>query len=310
MTLDTDGTNFTAVRVEALVDPALPSTGPGRTPHGNFVLSEISLAAAPRDGSSGEQPVKLTAAQADFSQNSFPAAAAIDGNPKTGWAIHGPGAWNVNRTAKFALQQPAGYPSGTRFTVRLAQLHGQQHTLGHLRVSLGRPVANGQPAASGRQLLEAQFERWLAEQSQKAAHWQPLRPASAVANTPYLTVLDDRSVLAGGDQSKRDVYDLKFDVAPPGITALRLEVLPDDSLPRRGPGRVSYEGPFGDFVLSEFTVAAGGQPVRVTGDSQSFGNAATAIDGDPQSGWSINGQQGRAIKLSSRWKSPWPTLPG
>ena len=42
----------------------------------------------------------------------------------------------------------------------------------------------------------------------------------------------------------------------PRITALRLEALPDDSLPKRGPGRIAYEGPFGDFFLSEFTRAA------------------------------------------------------
>src|SRR5438445_9331590 len=32
-----------AIRVEALTDSALPSKGPGRTPHGNFVLSEINV---------------------------------------------------------------------------------------------------------------------------------------------------------------------------------------------------------------------------------------------------------------------------
>ena len=31
------------------------------------------------------------------------------------------------------------------------------------------------------------------------------------------------------------------------VTALRLEVLPDDRLPERGPGRCYYEGRKGDF---------------------------------------------------------------
>lgn len=38
---------ITAVRIEALTGPHLPGPGPGRTAHGNFVLNEIELAAAP-----------------------------------------------------------------------------------------------------------------------------------------------------------------------------------------------------------------------------------------------------------------------
>ena len=114
---------------------------------------------------------------------------------------------------------------------------------------------------------------------------------------PLLTVLDDGSVLASGDMTKRDVYDLAFRGDFQGVTALRLEVLPDDSLPKHGPGRVYYEGPFGDFFLSEFTLSADGKPVKFARASQSFGtSAAAAIDGDPQTGWSINGGQGRAAR--------------
>jgi hypothetical protein len=121
-----------------------------------------------------------------------------------------------------------------------------------------------------------------------------LRPAEAKGNVPLLSVLDDSSVLAGGDMSKRDVYDLTFRDDFRGVTALRLEVLPDERLSRRGPGRVYYEGPFGDFFLSELTLSAGGRPAKFAGASQSFGTkASAAIDGDPLTGWSINGGQGR-----------------
>jgi muconolactone delta-isomerase len=43
----TDLTGITAVRLEALTDERLPGPGPGRTGHGNFVLSHIELAAEP-----------------------------------------------------------------------------------------------------------------------------------------------------------------------------------------------------------------------------------------------------------------------
>jgi hypothetical protein len=82
------------------------------------------------------------------------------------------------------------------------------------------------------------------------------------------------------------------------VTALRLELLPDESLPKKGPGRVYYEGPFGDFFLSEFTVTADGSPVKLSRATQSFADgantAAKAIDGNPLTGWSINRGQGRA----------------
>ena len=62
-------------------------------------------------------------------------------------------------------------------------------------------------------------------------------------------------MVASGDQSKRDVYEVTLDAAGlKGITAICLEVLPDARLPKRGPGRVSYEGPSGDFFLSEITL--------------------------------------------------------
>ena len=127
--------------------------------------------------------------------------------------------------------------------------------------------------------------------------WTTLRPVEAKSVLPRLTVQEDDSVFVSGDQSKRDLYTLKFAGELRGITAIRLEVLPDDRLPRHGPGRVYYEGPIGDFFLSEFKVTGHGKPVALKRATHSFAadkaGAQTAIDGDPQSGWSINGGQGR-----------------
>jgi hypothetical protein len=145
--------------------------------------------------------------------------------------------------------------------------------------------------------LERKFNEWLEREAARTVRWTVLRPAEAKANLPLLTVLDDDSVFASGDQSKRDVYDLAFRTDLHGITAIRLEVLPDERLPKHGPGRVFYEGAAGDFFLSEFTVTAGGRKVPLAKASHSFasGNytAQNALDGDPQTGWSINGGQGR-----------------
>ncbi|HEX6984520.1 MAG TPA: DUF1553 domain-containing protein [Planctomycetaceae bacterium] len=84
------------------------------------------------------------------------------------------------------------------------------------------------------------------------------------------------------------------------ITAIRLEALPDDRLPAGGPGMTYYEGTPGDFFLTEFRLAAGGRPVAVATATHSYAKnrfgsnpaaAAMAVDGDMQTGWSVDGRQ-------------------
>ena len=114
---------------------------------------------------------------------------------------------------------------------------------------------------------------------------------------PLLTVQPDNSVFASGDASKNDKYHLKYRTDLRGVTAIRLEVLPDDRLPRHGPGRVYYEGSPGNFLLTDFSLHRGGNklPFARAIDSFHSGNftAAKAIDADLQSPWEIDGGQGR-----------------
>lgn len=146
--------------------------------------------------------------------------------------------------------------------------------------------------------LTQEFDAWLAAESAKAIAWTTVRPASATSNSPQLTILDDNSVLSTGDLTKRDVYTLRFNSPLPNLRAIRLEAIADDRLPKRGPGRTYFEGPLGDFVLSELVVTVNGQPAKLTAATQSFANgkhdAATSIDGNPATGWSISGAQGRS----------------
>jgi hypothetical protein len=295
--MESHQSDVTQLRLETLADSSLPHRGPGRTPHGNFVLSEITVSATPLDTPTAAQPIKLAGAMADFAQDGFPAMNAIDGKVQTGWAIHGKDPWNVNRTATFMFDKPAGFAKGTRWTIRLDQQHGSQHTIGRFRLSLGRPVNDPRPMEVRRQAnLTKKFEAWLRDEAKRAVHWHVLRPTEAKSNLPLLRVLGDNSILVDGDMTKRDIYDLNYHTDFTGITAVRLEVLPDDSLPRRGPGRVYYEGAFGDFFLSEFTVEADGKPIKFRRATQTRADgantAAAAIDGDPKTGWSINGGQG------------------
>jgi len=155
--------------------------------------------------------------------------------------------------------------------------------------------------------LVAAQQQWEASQ----VPWTPLRPSSQQSlENVTLTLRDDLSLLASGNNPATDTYTLSFNDVPAGVTAFRLEVLPDDSLPRRGPGRAGN----GNFVLSEFRGelrAADGSvtPIKFQNPSASYeqtgaadGNpfgkwaVAAALDGDSQGkkwGWAIMEQVGQ-----------------
>ena len=94
------------------------------------------------------------------------------------------------------------------------------------------------------------------------------------------------------------------------MTALKLEVLPDDSLPKKGPGRYSS----GSFYLSELQVAvapkSGGNSIlAVVGDAsasfeQSSRQVLNAFDGDPNSSWGILPRTGEANWAVFELKEP------
>ena len=65
-----------------------------------------------------------------------------------------------------------------------------------------------------------------------------------------LAVREDSAILVSDINAATDTYELTFSHLPPNVTAFRLEVLPDDSLPNKGPGRAGN----GNFVLTEFIV--------------------------------------------------------
>ena len=292
----TDAQTAASLRLEALTDPALPSTGPGRTPHGNFVLTDLKVQVALRDHPAQNIPVKLAQASADFSQQNFPVAHAIDQDPKTGWAIQGSGQWNTTRTATFVFDKPVKAASELVWMVTLDQRFGSQHTLGKFRISVGATPEN-QSDERGSELFERHFAAWQAEARKQAVRWTVLQPTSASSEVPVLKVLDDHSILSCGDLTKRDVYTVEFATPVPAFTALRLEAIPDDRLPARGPGRIYYEGPAGDFFLSQISATANEKPLTFQKAVHSFASGAStaekAIDADPQTGWSINGGQGQ-----------------
>ncbi len=286
------------LRLEALTDPALPKTGPGRVAHGNFVLSEIIVTAAPKGAPEQARLVKLVHAEADVSQKGFEVEKAIDGQTNTGWAVYREGTkLNAPHTATFTFEQPVSFPAGTNLTVRLEQQYGQQHTLGRVRFSVPNDAPAKPVAEKRRELLEQSFAKWLEHERAHTVRWTALNPVEAKSNLPLLTVEKDGAVFVSGDMSKSDTYELKYHSVLHGITAIRLEVLADERLPHHGPGRIFYEGAPGDFMLSNIELLSGGAKQPWSGASHSFAKenfgADKAIDDNLQTGWSIDGGQGR-----------------
>ncbi len=299
VTMETALTNVGRIKLEVLPDDSLPAKGPGWSESGNFVLNEISVTAAARDGSGQPVPLVLHEAVADFSQDGFDVARAIDGKPDTGWAVAGGGDWHVKRTAFFRIKDAPAFASGTRLTVRLDQQFGQRHLLGRFRLSLAEEEIDPRPLEIRRRAhRDRRFEVWAAGERERARPWTLLKPVAARGSVPVLSIEEDGSVFVTSDQTKSDTYEVTLNPAMEAITALRLEVLPDDRLPRHGPGRVDYEGPIGDFFLSTFSVSVDGRPVSLVRATASYSkdanhDAAKTIDADAQSGWSIDGGQGR-----------------
>lgn len=147
----------------------------------------------------------------------------------------------------------------------------------------------------GASALSQAFDTWENQASSRAIQWTVLKPHAMQSSKPYLTLQDDNSVLAGGDIAKSTTYDLSFADVPLGITAIRLEALPDDSLPGHGPGMAFYELEHGDFFLSELSLKCDGHDCKLAKSDQTFGSPAKdAIDGNPLTGWRITGGTGKA----------------
>lgn len=296
---------FTNLRIEALTDDSLPGKGPGRTPHGNFVLSELEVHV-------GGQFVKLTQPTANVEQPSYPITAAIDGKNDTGWAVQILGQdIHDNKTATFTFENPVDLNGDA--TVTIKQLHGSFHTIGRMKISFGAaaPAGSG-PESLRKESLAKAFSTWLDQQKSHTANWQVVTPVKATSNLPLLTIQPDSTVFVSGDITKADTYQVDLGKPPEAVTAIRLEAMPDPRLPARGPGMAYYEGPKGDFLLGEFQLTADGQPVKIAKASQSYAKnhfgsqaeASFAIDGNPETGWSCAEGQGRAHEAVFQLEKP------
>jgi Protein of unknown function (DUF1553)/Protein of unknown function (DUF1549)/Planctomycete cytochrome C/F5/8 type C domain len=83
--------------------------------------------------------------------------------------------------------------------------------------------------------------------------WQSVEFVEAAAQSgATFKKLDDNTLLVSGAVPQTDVYTVKAKTTAAGITAFRLETIPDESLPGKSAGRAGS----GNFVLTKFAVTA------------------------------------------------------
>lgn len=126
--------HVTGLKLEMLPDPSLAASGPGRSGNGNVVLTDVRVQIAATT-TSPATAVKLRSATADFSQDTFPVANAIDANPKSGWAIF-PEVGKPH-TAIFEFSAPVSVTPETTLAISLDFLSQfGQHQAGRFRLSV------------------------------------------------------------------------------------------------------------------------------------------------------------------------------
>jgi phage shock protein A/mono/diheme cytochrome c family protein len=196
LTLPAETAGLRGLRLEALTDPSFPNKGLSRA-NGNFVLTEIEVAAVGADDKPA--PVKLSAAEADFSQENYPVANAIDGKTDTGWAVAGHEK-PADHTAVFTFAEPVGGP-GVKLLVKLhhdSQFAG--HNIGRFRLSLTtaeKPDLSGQglPAAVMAALQAAVDQRSPQDEQALDAHFRQVAPELAAVREQIAKLEADKTKL-------------------------------------------------------------------------------------------------------------------
>ncbi len=159
--------------------------------------------------------------------------------------------------------------------------------------------------------VDARQTDWEAQMVQRP-NWNVLHATHLVsANGASLVQLSDGSVLATGKAPDKDTYTFDSFTDLPRVTAIRLEALPDQSLPANGPGRAEN----GNLVLTEFSleIRPADKPSEVikvplhrakADFAQGNFQPGKAIDGNNKTGWALSPQLGKRHEALFEFKKP------
>lgn len=262
------------VRIEALPDASLPQRGPGRAGNGNFVVTEVRANIIDASGKVIASPLVINA-DASFEQTLYAgddlikkrwgALNAIDNNTRggiPGWAIL-PDAGQAHHMV-ICFAESVIIPDGGHLQLAIEQTHSNDHNLGCFKIAVARDTPS-----SG---------------------WTVTPPTKATSNGDILlTVRPDNSILASGPNNAKGVYAVDIPVRD-RVTGIRIEALPDPSLPQNGPGRAGN----GNFVITEVK----GQVVLADGTlgrTIRFNHAAASLEQTLFAGDDIPGKRWGAL---------------
>jgi len=130
---ETDLTGITGFRIEALADPSMVRSGPGRASNGNFDLTDLRVDAQALATPSDPRRLSLVEPKATYEQPGLLIRYAIDNNLKTGWAVDPQ--FGKNHAAVFHLDRPLISETGVKLTFTLAFNGNNKHNIGRLRIS-------------------------------------------------------------------------------------------------------------------------------------------------------------------------------
>ncbi len=158
---------------------------------------------------------------------------------------------------------------------------------------------------------------WEAVEQRAAIPWSFIAAQTFVsAGGATLKRLPDQSLLASGTRPERDTYTLTATNPIPRITAIRLDVLADASLPQKGPGRADN----GNLHLTEFQLLlfepGSNQPRRIalTNANASFNQAewtiAHSLDANEKTAWGIHPREGDSHQAVFELAEPLEPPPG
>ena len=133
--IPTHGKPIAAVRIDALPDPTFGAPRKlARSVNGNFVLTDLRFAA----GNESPRPIGVRRISATYEQSNYGIAKAIDGDPKSGWAVFGEGVTAETVSATITLDQ-ATTADDAFLILHLDHRTGfADHNIGRLRLHVSR----------------------------------------------------------------------------------------------------------------------------------------------------------------------------
>ena len=179
---------LTGLRIELLAHESLPMQGPGRQDNGNLHLTEIAAWVATDKHADVERRLTLQNPLADFDQEGWGVAKALDGNPNTAWGIFP--AVGQDHQASFELAQPVDLEDDALLRIELQQIHGAGHLIGRLRITATDQAgpfprqATTAPANVREALATAKEARSLEQQLDVAAYYLEQRIGEEIKSLP------------------------------------------------------------------------------------------------------------------------------